>query len=179
MARVVAIKETLEKVLKDDSKPWTKYLALAEQKTGVDRIYLFVGGVAFLALYLVVGIGQQLVSNVIGFAYPAYCSMKAIETKEKDDDTKWLTYWAVFAVFTIVESFSDYIVGWFPVYWLAKCLLYIWLMVPTEYNGSLVLYRRVIRPRFLQYSPSVDSMLSNAQKATMKAAGGLMNNKNE
>lgn len=46
--------------------------------------------------------------------------MKAIETKEKDDDTKWLTYWVVFAVFTIVEYFSDFIVGWFPVYWLVK-----------------------------------------------------------
>lgn len=46
--------------------------------------------------------------------------MKALETKQKDDDTKWLTYWTVFAVFTIVESFSDCIVGWFPVYWLAK-----------------------------------------------------------
>lgn len=54
--------------------------------------------------------------------YPAYCSMKAIETKEKDDDTKWLTYWVVFAFFIIVETFSDFIVGWFPVYWLAKVL---------------------------------------------------------
>lgn len=26
-------------------------------------------------------------------AYPAYISMKAVETKEKTDDTKWLTYW--------------------------------------------------------------------------------------
>lgn len=43
MARIVAIKETLEKALKDDSKPWTKYLVFAEQKTGLDRLYIFVG----------------------------------------------------------------------------------------------------------------------------------------
>ncbi|OXU27232.1 hypothetical protein TSAR_011414 [Trichomalopsis sarcophagae] len=179
MARIVAIKETLEKALKDESKPWTKYLVFAEQKTGIDRLYVFVASVLFLALYLVVGIGQQLVSNVIGFLYPAYCSMKAIETKEKDDDTKWLTYWVVFAVFTIVEYFSDFIVGWFPVYWLVKCLFYIWLMIPTEYNGSLVLYRRVIRPKFIQYQPNVDNILNDARKATIKAAGGLLNAKNE
>ncbi|XP_058808848.1 receptor expression-enhancing protein 5 [Phymastichus coffea] len=173
--RIMAVKESLEKALKDDNKPWTKYLALAEQKTGVDRVYIFVASVLFLALYLVVGIGQQLVSNIIGFTYPAYCSMKAIETKQKDDDTKWLTYWAVFAVFTIAEYFSDFIVGWFPIYWLAKCLFYIWLMIPTEYNGSLILYRRVIRPKFLQYQPNVDSLLENAKKAT----GGLLNEKSE
>jgi len=178
MARIVAIKETLEKVLKDDSKPWTRYFALAEQKTGVDRLYIFVASVLFLALYLVIGIGQQLLSNVIGFLYPAYCSIKAIETKEKDDDTKWLTYWVVFAFFTIVETFADYIVGWFPVYWLAKCLFYIWLMVPTEYNGSLILYRRIIRPRFLQYHGSIDNLLADAKQKALKATG-VLNAKNE
>lgn len=43
MARIVAIKETLEKMLNDESRPWTKYLALAEQKSGVSRLYLFLG----------------------------------------------------------------------------------------------------------------------------------------
>ena len=43
MARIVAIKETLEKSLHDERKPWAKYLALAEQKSGVNRLYLFLG----------------------------------------------------------------------------------------------------------------------------------------
>lgn len=46
--------------------------------------------------------------------------MKALESPQKDDDTKWLTYWVVFAVFSVVEYFSDFIVGWFPLYWLLK-----------------------------------------------------------
>ena len=36
-------KQQLEKDLSDDSKPWTKYLKIAEEKTGVQRIYLFFG----------------------------------------------------------------------------------------------------------------------------------------
>lgn len=43
MARIVAVKEYLEKALKDESKPWAKMFALAEEKTGVDRLYVFVG----------------------------------------------------------------------------------------------------------------------------------------
>lgn len=43
MARIVAVKEYLEKTLKDESKPWTRMFVLAEEKTGVDRLYIFVG----------------------------------------------------------------------------------------------------------------------------------------
>jgi receptor expression-enhancing protein 5/6 len=46
--------------------------------------------------------------------------VKAIESKNKDDDVQWLMYWVVFAVFSIAEFFSDFLVGWVPFYWLAK-----------------------------------------------------------
>ncbi|XP_034939756.1 receptor expression-enhancing protein 5-like [Chelonus insularis] len=174
MARIVAMKDSLEKALKDESKPWAKLFATAEAKTGIDRLYIFLGSMGLLALYLVVGIGQQLLCNIIGFVYPAYCSMKALESPRKEDDTKWLTYWVVFAVFTIIEFFSDYIVCWFPVYWLFKCLLYIWLMAPVEYNGSTVLYHRFIRPKFIKYQPELDNLVSKAREAAVKATSDVL-----
>lgn len=176
MARIGVIKESLEKALRDESKPWAGIFSTAEKKTGIDRLYIFLASVGFLALYLVVGIGQQLVCNIIGFLYPAYCSMKALESPTKEDDTKWLTYWVVFAVFTIIEFFADYIVYWLPIYWLIKCLFYVWLMVPMDYNGSLFLYRRIIRPKFLQYQPNVDALISNARDSAVKIAAHALSN---
>ncbi|XP_071649851.1 receptor expression-enhancing protein 5 isoform X2 [Temnothorax longispinosus] len=179
MARITAVKEYLEKTLRDESKSWTKMFVFAEAKTGIDRLYIFVGSLMLLALYLVFGLGQQLVCNIVGFVYPAYQSMKALESPKKEDDTKWLTYWVVFAIFTIIEFFSEYIVCWFPVYWLFKCIFYVWLMAPTEYNGSLILYRRVIRPKFIQYQPGLDRLLSNARDTVKTAAGALLTNKED
>jgi hypothetical protein len=37
-------------------------------------------------------------------------------------------------------------------------------MVPTDYNGSLIIYRRIIRPKFIKYQPSVDSLLYDTGK---------------
>lgn len=86
---------------------WIKYL----YSTGI---------VAFTGLWLAFGYAAQLVCNFVGFLYPAYASIHALESPSKDDDTKWLTYWVVFAIFSVVEYFADTIVGWFPLYWLVK-----------------------------------------------------------
>lgn len=43
-------KQQLEKDLADDSKPWVKYLKLAEEKTGVSRLYLFLGELRVVAI---------------------------------------------------------------------------------------------------------------------------------
>jgi len=162
------IKDQLNLSLRDTSKPWTRILAQAEQKIGVDRLYVFIGGIAILGIWLVFGYAAQLVCNSVGFLYPAYVSIHAIESHDKQDDTKWLTYWVVFAVFSIVEYFADFIVGWFPLYWLIKCLFLVWLMIPTELNGSLILYKRIVRPYFLKHHNDIDETLTRVKEQVQK-----------
>ena len=47
-------------------------------------------------------------------------SIKALESSGKDDDTQWLMYWVVYSLFSVLEFFSDTLVGWIPLYWLVK-----------------------------------------------------------
>ena len=51
-----------------------------------------------------------------------FSRVKAVESVEKDDDTQWLIYWIVYAAFTVVEYFSDFLFSWFPFYFLAKVI---------------------------------------------------------
>lgn len=42
-AKIAEYKETIDQALHDNQKPWTGWLALAEEKTGIKRLYLFIG----------------------------------------------------------------------------------------------------------------------------------------
>lgn len=74
----------------------------------------------FVLLYLAIGYGGQLLSNILGFIYPSYASMKAIESKDKGDDTKWLTYWVVFGFVNIAELPLEFILSYIPFFYLFK-----------------------------------------------------------
>lgn len=140
----------LDKKLQEDNK-FNECLVKVEAASGVERRKLVLGSGFFLAAMVIVGYGAQLICNGVGFAYPAYASILAIESRNKEDDTVWLTYWVVFAALCLVEFFSDFILALIPFYWLLKCLFLIWCFLPSKLNGSKFIYYRFIRPNFLPH----------------------------
>ncbi|XP_033107971.1 receptor expression-enhancing protein 5-like isoform X2 [Anneissia japonica] len=151
----------LEKAL-NDKNPVTDVLAMIEEKTKIKRIYLVLGVAGIVALWLVFGYAAAFISSFLGFVYPAYCSIKAIESTEKDDDTQWLTYWTVYSAFGMVEFFSDIFLSWFPFYYLFKMIFLIWCMAPISNNGANVLYHRIIKPLFLKHEKELEEAIDKA-----------------
>merc|ERR1712117_241191 len=101
-------------------------LTYVQNKTQVKKAYIAYGVIAVVTLWLMFGFGAQLLCNFIGFLYPAYKSIKALESSTKADDTQWLM----------------------------KCAFLLWCMSPLE--GSSVIYHRIIRPYFLKHESAID-----------------------
>ncbi|XP_046917091.1 receptor expression-enhancing protein 5 [Dermatophagoides farinae] len=170
--------KTMDEVEKFLHQPGSKvdvYMEMIEKSTGIKRMYIAKGVMILFLLYMIFGYFAQLICNFVGFIYPAYVSIKALETRNKDDDTRWLTYWVVFAFFSVIEFFSDFIFSWFPFYWLAKVLFLVWCYLPIEKNGTDYVYNKILRPIFLKNNPGID----NLAKRVMNEAKAAISTKNE
>jgi len=134
-----------------------------EERTMIPKMLIALVGaiVSFVTLY--VTIGPALLCNLVGFVYPAYASFKAIETEEKEDDTQWLTYWVVYAVFNLLESFVDIVLFWFPFYFSFKLGFLVWLFLPNI-RGAEYLYKFLLLPVFLRQEQKIDETLERVQE---------------
>ena len=81
--------ELLDKALHEKNK-FTDILASIEANTGIRRVHLAQTLIAIVCLCMFIKHLAALICNAIGFLYPAYASIKAIESPTKEDDTQWL-----------------------------------------------------------------------------------------
>ena len=115
-----------------------------EKKTGQPKVYFFLAIVAVLSSIIYALGGMKLTTDLFAFVYPAYCSFMAIESAETIDDTQWLTYWVVFAFFSITENVMNFLVEYIPFYYMIKCAFFLWLYHP-KFLGAGVVYKSIIK----------------------------------
>lgn len=100
-----------------------------ETRTKVPKAYGVLGlavSSVVLIFFNMFGLAQP-VSNLIGWALPAYLSVQAIETPGTNDDKQWLTYWVVFGSISLAESMGlRAILYWIPMWFVFKSLFTIW-----------------------------------------------------
>ena len=115
------------------------------------------------ALLVVLAVGVGSLTSIVGFAYPAFKSFQAIETKSKGDDTQWLVYWVIFAFFSIAETFVDYLLYWIPFYYAFKLAFLLWCMLPQT-KGAKFLYDAVLKDFLKKNESRIDAALADAKK---------------
>ncbi|EHL01684.1 putative protein yop1 [Glarea lozoyensis 74030] len=120
-----------------------------EKQTSIPKSYAVLGLAASYFFFIFFNIGGQLLTNFAGFVIPGYYSLEALFSAGRADDTQWLTYWVVFAFFTVFESLVS-AVYWFPFYYTFKFILVLWLALPFT-SGAQIVFRSFIHPVFGRY----------------------------
>jgi receptor expression-enhancing protein 5/6 len=163
-----------------------EFLNTLEKQTGAPKLYIALGIVGFVLLFLLFGIGGAAVTSLIGFVYPCYASFKALKTSGKEDDEFWLTYWVVYAFFSVLETVSDFLFKYIPFYFLFKVVFLVWCFLPQT-RGAKWIFDYGIEPILSKYEKHIDDALSRgtsaagefgdelsaAQAATTRAAVGV------
>ncbi|CAG8474981.1 1666_t:CDS:2 [Scutellospora calospora] len=96
-----SIQERLKYFNAQADKELSKYpqICALEKQTNVPKTYMAAGVVTFVFTLIFFNVWGELLSDVIGWLYPAYASFKAIESPETSDDVQWLTYWLLLPPF--------------------------------------------------------------------------------
>eukprot|EP00356_Strombidium_inclinatum_P007339 CAMPEP_0170488536 /NCGR_PEP_ID=MMETSP0208-20121228/7070_1 /TAXON_ID=197538 /ORGANISM="Strombidium inclinatum, Strain S3" /LENGTH=119 /DNA_ID=CAMNT_0010763147 /DNA_START=103 /DNA_END=462 /DNA_ORIENTATION=- len=112
------------------------------------------------------GVGQTYITNIIGVAYPAFMSFRALETDGLDDDKQWLTYWVCFGAFNIVDQFAGIILRFIPFYFFVKCGFLIYLFHPSTL-GATTVYNNLVLPQVKKY----EDQIAKIEKKVSSLAG--------
>jgi receptor expression-enhancing protein 5/6 len=140
----------------------------------VPKQYLVLGAGAVFVLLIFFGVGAGVLCSIVGFLYPAFKSFEAIEHKTKGDDIQWLVYWVVFAFFSVIESFRDFLLYWIPFYYAFKLAFLLWAMLPQT-KGAKFLYDSFLKD-FLKKSEGsrIDAAMEDAKKSADTTASELV-----
>ncbi|VWU49285.1 protein YOP1, putative [Hepatocystis sp. ex Piliocolobus tephrosceles] len=142
------------------------FLKDVEKNFGVKPSYIALAGFSLMCFSLIFGWGAALICNLVGFAYPAYQSFKAVESQSTDETKLWLTYWVVFSLFFFIEYLIDIILFWVPFYYLMKLLFLLYLYMP-QLRGAETVYNYIIRPILLKHEKTIDDTVHKiSQTAT-------------
>lgn len=130
-----------------------------------------IGSVGLLILLLMQGWNMLL--TTITVLYPTVHSIRAIQSPEDDDDKIWLTYWMVFGIFNVLETFFSFVFYFIPYWDWLRLMLFIWLLLPN-FNGAKVLYEGVIRSQLDKHKDFIKKWIEMTSTAASSVKDSAM-----
>ena len=136
---------------------FNKEIQMISDKTGYDG-KLITAALGVCILFTLINAFGKYITTLVGVLLPAYWSIKAIESPYYDDDKQWLTYWAIYGLFTLLDQFANIVLRIIPFYFFIKIVFLIWCFMPNT-MGALFVYNKLIGPYFKKYENKIDQKI--------------------
>ncbi|EEH03938.1 HVA22 domain membrane protein [Histoplasma capsulatum G186AR] len=115
------------------------------------------------------GIVADLLSSVLTILFPIFASYKALRSSDPSQLAPWLMYWVVMSIVLLVESWTYFIIGWFPFYSWIRLFALSYLVLPQT-QGAKMLYREYIDPFLCRHERDIEHFISKTHDSA-KSAG--------
>jgi len=114
---------------------------------------------------LPVVVSQLLLSTLLLFC--GYRSFKALESERNSDDTKWLTFWFVYTLFSFAKSMCDYLGKFILFYQEGSLAIVVYL---AFFGGSRMVYG-LLKPLLKKHEAVIDKQLNKAAEKAEQYGG--------
>ncbi|KAF8005832.1 hypothetical protein BT93_K0191 [Corymbia citriodora subsp. variegata] len=94
---------------------------------------------------------RGLAGPVLMLLYPLRASVMAIENRPMnvEENEQWLAYWILYSFLTLMEMLLQPLLQWIPLWYDAKLLFVLWLVIP-QFKGAAFLYDKIVRGHVLK-----------------------------
>ena len=146
------------------------FLSNVERATGIPRLYCAIALLALVAGLIFQGWGLRLLTAVVAFLYPLYCSLRCLclphsyAADPSRGPRLWLVYWLVFGLLSFSERLSDSLLSFLPLYYPLKLAFLLWCFLPQT-EGCAVLYDCVLHPLLARHSPTIERSVGDVREA--------------
>ncbi|KAJ5673793.1 hypothetical protein N7462_009232 [Penicillium macrosclerotiorum] len=115
------------------------------------------------------GIFADLLSSVITILFPIFASYKALRSSDPSQLAPWLMYWVVLSIILLVESWTVFIIGWFPFYSWIRLFFMAYLVLPQT-QGARLLYQDYVDPFLTHHEREIEELIGRSHEQA-KALG--------
>ena len=118
--------------------------------------------ILILVVMFLTRFGQSILMNFFTFFYPSYKSFKALKSKERDDDRRWLIYWITYGLIFCFESMFGHLLEMFSALHLLYTIFLIAVYCPLT-ELYIPIYDYVIEPVLTKYENVIGNVLVNCR----------------
>ncbi|OOF96423.1 hypothetical protein ASPCADRAFT_206625 [Aspergillus carbonarius ITEM 5010] len=115
------------------------------------------------------GVIADLLSSIITILLPIFASYKALRSADPSQLAPWLMYWVVLSAVLMAESWTIFILGWFPFYSWIRLFFFSYLVLPQT-QGARSLYQDYVDPFLEHHEREIEEFIGKTHERA-KALG--------
>lgn len=108
-------------------------------------------------------------SSILTILLPIFASYKALRSSDPYQLAPWLMYWVVLSAILMAESWTVFILGWFPFYSWIRLGFFAYLVLPQT-QGARILYQGYVDPFLTHHEREIEEFIGSLHERA-KALG--------